>query len=578
MIDSSTDDNVLKGQASTGGVTIGYAIVQGEDRPKSDERHVAATSINFELEQLTKHRNAASSELQALILAARQMGGREIADIVTTQLEILHDPELNKELSRLIVEEKLTAEWAIEKVFRAYIARMEETGSEHMMERTADLRDIRDRLYRHLHFQTTPSAKIGNVLVAHEITPTELLEYSAHIKGAVMTRGGTTSHVAIIAASMGIPLVLGVRDLLKRVHNGDQLIVDADAGEVVINPTESQRRMARKKIKTLETRSLNHKSSVEPAVTRCGQRIVVRANVELEPELASLSDFRPEGIGLVRTESLVFWLGKDEAQKRQVDYYSAIVRAADGHGVTIRLLDVGGDKLTDRDSGEANPYLGWRGARLLLNQPGLLETQLDAILRVSGMYPGQIRIMLPMVTEIDEWYQFRSRYQAQCLRMQSSDIKIDVSIPLGLMIEVPSAALMAAEFACESDFMSIGTNDLTQYVLAVDRGNPMVADMYDSLHPAVLECIRMTVQAGISHSKPVSVCGESAGRYISAACLIGLGVYELSMQMRNIPSIRGLITRHTLEEFRQLASDFMEATTREKRTAAIRKWTSLFGL
>jgi phosphotransferase system enzyme I (PtsI) len=578
MIDSSADDNVLKGQASTGGVTIGYAIVQGEDRPKSDERYVAATSINFELEQLTKHRNAASSELQALILAARQMGGREIADIVTTQLEILHDPELNKELSRLIIEEKFTAEWAIEKVFRAYIARMEETGSEHMMERTADLRDIRDRLYRHLHFQTTRSAKIGNVLVAHEITPTELLEYSAHIKGAVMTRGGTTSHVAIIAASMGIPLVLGVRDLLKRVHNGDQLIVDADAGEVVINPTESQRRMARKKIKSLESRSLSHKSSVEPAVTRCGQRIVVRANVELEPELASLNDFRPEGIGLVRTESLVFWLGKDEAQKRQVDYYSAIVRAADGHGVTIRLLDVGGDKLTDRDSGEANPYLGWRGARLLLNQPGLLETQLDAILRVSGMYPGQIRIMLPMVTEIDEWYQFRSRYQAQCLRMQSSGIEIDESIPLGLMIEVPSAALMAAEFARESDFMSIGTNDLTQYVLAVDRGNPMVADMYDSLHPAVLECIRMTVQAGISHSKPVSVCGESAGRYISAACLIGLGVYELSMQMRNIPSIRGLITRHTLEEFRQLASDFMEATTREKRTAAIRKWTNSFGL
>src|SRR5690606_2423612 len=159
MIGSSTDDNVLKGQASTGGVIIGYAIVQGEDRPKSDERILTATSVDYELEQLAKHRDAASSELKALILAARQMGGREIADIVTTQFEILHDPELNKELSRLIVEENHTAEWAVEKVFRAYIARMEETGSEHMMERTADLRDIRDRLYRHLHFQTARTTK-----------------------------------------------------------------------------------------------------------------------------------------------------------------------------------------------------------------------------------------------------------------------------------------------------------------------------------------------------------------------------------------------------------------------------------
>src|SRR5690606_31257139 len=360
---------------------------------------------------------------------------------------------------------------------------MEETGSEHMMERTADLRDIRDRLYRHLHFQTARTTKNGNILVAHEITPTELLEYSTHIKGAVMTRGGSTSHVAIIAASMGIPVVLGVRDLLKRVHNGEQLIVDADAGEIVINPTETQRRSARKKNRALETRSLNEKNSVDPAVTRCGQRIVVRANVELEPELAYLNVFKPEGIGLVRTESLVFWLGKDEARKRQVDYYSAILQAANGHSVTIRLLDVGGDKITDRDSGEANPYLGWRGARLLLNQPGLLETQLDAILRVSGLYPGQIRIMLPMVTELDEWYQFKTRFTAFCTRMKDIGIEIDEAIPLGLMIEVPSAALMAADFARECDFMSIGTNDLTQYVLAVDRGNPMVADMYDSLHP-----------------------------------------------------------------------------------------------
>ena len=248
------------------------------------------------------------------------------------------------------------------------------------------------------------------------------------------------------------------------------------------------------------------------------------------------------------------------------------MRAAKGNPVTIRLLDIGGDKLLDRDTGETNPYLGWRGARLLLQHPEWIKTQLEAILEVSATYPGVLRIMMPMVTEMDEWLYFKHLYEQVQMERRHKGLGMDEHIPLGMMVEVPSVALRAGSFAKVCDFFSIGTNDLTQYILAVDRGNPLVSSMYDGLHPAVLDAIGLTVRAAEQHDIPVSVCGEAAAEPVSAACLIGLGVQELSMSPRSIPLIRGMIRRHTIEQFKAITASFLGADQRSEREALIRHW------
>jgi len=249
-----------------------------------------------------------------------------------------------------------------------------------------------------------------------------------------------------------------------------------------------------------------------------------------------------------------------------------MVQAAKGNPVTIRLLDIGGDKLLDRDTGETNPYLGWRGARLLLQHPEWIKTQLEAILDVSAIHPGVVRIMMPMVTEMDEWLQFKLLYEQVQQDRRRRGLSLDEQIPLGMMVEVPSVALRAAPFAKVCDFFSIGTNDLTQYILAVDRGNPLVSSMYDGLHPAVLDAIRLTVSAAKEHHIPVSVCGEAAAEPVSAACLIGLGVQELSMSPKSIPLIRSIIRRHSMEQFRELTASFLGADQRSEREELIRHW------
>lgn len=517
----------------------------------------------------------ATQELQALEQMALKLGGATIKEIVHTQSEILRDPILVQSITdRLKQNEPI--EQVIETVFSAHIARMEETGNAQLLERTSDLRDIRDRLFRHLTLHKESPRLGGSVLIATEITPTELLEYASGIRGAAMCKGGATSHVAIIASALEIPLVMGVRDLLRQVTSGDEVIIDADRKRVILHPDadayhEMTERQQRSRVFSGEpVRDVIQDQS--PAATSCGIGIPVRANIEFEPELALLDRYAAEGIGLVRTESI--WLRSMEAKtlERQRPYYQAIVQAAKGNPVTIRLLDIGGDKVLDSDTGESNPYLGWRGARLLLQHPEWIKTQLEAILEVSALHPGVIRIMMPMVTEMDEWLQFKALYEQVRSDCRHRGLALDEQIPLGMMVEVPSVALRAGPFAQVCDFFSIGTNDLTQYILAVDRGNPLVSSMYDGLHPAVLDAIRLTVAAAEHHGIPVSACGEAAAEPVSAACMIGLGVQELSMSPKAIPLIRGLIRRHSMQEFRELTASFLVADQRSEREALIRHW------
>jgi phosphoenolpyruvate-protein phosphotransferase (PTS system enzyme I) len=563
---------ILEGKAGTGGVVSGIALVLGEDLPSSASNHVHCDDPQAELIRFNQSKEKASKELSALLITAQRLGGSDVRNIIHTQLEILNDPELNSELHRTISNEFKTAEHAIEHVFRHYISRIEETGSAYMMERTADLRDLRDRIYRHLHFVSSPADFGGNILIANEISPTELLEYAPYIQGAATAKGGATSHVTIIASSMNIPFVAGVKDLTKYVITGDPILIDADNHALYLKPNAKLIAKIRKNASHHEMAGKLTEVDTQPASTSCGKSILVRANVEFESELDQLETFKPQGIGLVRTESMLMAIGASASMMSQLDYYRAMAAGSGPHGVTFRLLDIGGDKLTERDSGESNPHLGWRGARLLLDRPLILESQLDAILQVSAEYPGRVRLMLPMVSVLDEWLAFRKILDARMEHFERHNWPFDTNIRIGMMIEVPSAAISAHSLAQHADFLSIGTNDLTQYVLAVDRGNPLVSDLYESIHPAVLRAIRWIVDAGSAAGIPVSVCGEMASQPVAAACLIGMGVTELSMSFRAIPTIRRMIRRYNMRDFEEFLSKMMAANTRNDRESLSEKW------
>ncbi len=563
---------VLEGKAGTGGIVSGIALVLGEDLPKREADRLLCEDPQAEILRFNQSKQKAEQELAALMETAQRLGGSDVRNIIHTQIEILNDPELSSELHRTILSEQRTAEHAIEHVFRYYISRIEETGSAYMMERTADLRDLRDRIYRHLHLVASPSLGDGNILVANEISPTELLEYAPHILGAVAAKGGTTSHVTIIAASMGIPFLAGVRDLTKHVHAGDPILMDADQLALYLKPSARLVSRLRKKSMQQELAGKISEQDAMPASTACGRPIDVRANVEFESELEHFATYNPQGIGLVRTESMLMAIGASASATSQAGYYRSMAASVAGHDVTFRLLDIGGDKLTERDSGEANPHLGWRGARLLLDRPSILESQLDAILHVSAEYPGRLRLMLPMVSVLDEWLLFRKFLSSRMDHFERNSLPFDRGIRVGMMIEVPSAAIIARTLAKHADFLSIGTNDLTQYILAVDRGNPLVSDLYDSLHPSVLQSVLWVVEAGIEAGIPVSVCGEMASQPTAAACLIGMGVTELSMSIRSIPAIRRMIRSFSVHDFESVLSDVMGAQTKEDREQAAANW------
>jgi phosphoenolpyruvate-protein phosphotransferase len=378
--------------------------------------------------------------------------------------------------------------------------------------------------------------------------------------------------VVIIAKSIGIPFVVGLKELMDVAQNGLKVAIDADKAQLLLDPDPETCSLIQSRITKGQEQSRPSVDDLMPAQTQCGISIRVLANIEFGTDLEHIATYQPQGIGLVRTESMLMTMSSDQSVARQQEFYLSVVEASQSHSVTFRLLDIGGDKLKEKDILETNPHLGWRGARLLLDRPALLDTQLEALLRVSALHPGTIRIMLPMVTTVDEWYLFNEHLHTVQRRLSANQILYDPSIKYGMMIEVPSAAIMAHHLGKVADFFSIGTNDLTQYVMAVDRGNPKVSSLYDTLHPAVLEAIRITSEAAERHNIPVSLCGESASDPVSAACFIGLGVHELSMNPRAIPSIRKMIRTSTLEECKQFASNLLDAHTLVERKHVIQKW------
>lgn len=573
--DASGGERIIPGTGATAGVAIGSAYRYDASVPDPDREQIAADEVAAELKLLADAVQRAEQEIDTTRMLAHESLETRDQDIFEARAMMLRDEELFGAVRERIREQKESAGTALKRVLQRHRARLEESDDPYLRERTRDLVDLEKHLLRALQRgRVRWRIEDHSIVVAHSLTATEVLRLSRHgMLGCVTEDGGATSHGSIIADTLGIPTVVGASEDIGTVSTGDPVILDGDEGRLIVNPSPST--VDRYEQRSAEQEGPGLSSEVKsdrPAVTTDGQVVGLRANIDLEDELRRLESSGAEGIGLLRTEML--FLADQEgvpSEERQVQVYRKAAAAAGDQGATIRLLDLGGDKHFPSGPEELNPSLGWRGIRVLLDRPDdLLRPQLRALLRASA--EERLRVLLPMVTHLEEVRRVRAMLAEEQDRLSREGLAHSADLPLGVMVEVPAVAQQAEAFAEHVDFFSVGTNDLTQYVLAVDRSNDRVSDRYDALHPAVLALVQRAVEAGHGMGCSVEVCGEAAADVQAAPVLIGLGVDALSASPQSLPILRRLTRSISAEEARGLAEDGLDATDAETVRQRAREW------
>lgn len=542
------------------GIGIGKAVVIDIESAEVEPNSIAEKDIQGHKKKFVKANKSLTEELGLL---AKELNDKNTQEIIEAQLQIIQDPEIEKSVFSTIQEQLLSADYAIYSTYCKFIERLKDSGSELFKQRIVDLEDIRDQLIAIVCDQTHQHPVIkGDIIVAKDISPTELVAfYEKGIAGLVMEKGGPTSHAAIIAKSLGLSCVVSVNKATKHIEEGEQLILDSESGTLIYHPKRETLKAYRKKQK--DRLKLSATKCRDVFETKDGYPFRLLANIEFEAELPKVAENGARGIGLLRTESLLFGSRIRKGQEDQEVFYSHILEGTEGP-VTIRLFDVGGDKTTTRANKEDNPFLGWRGIRLLLDERQLLQNQLKAILKVSGKFPGRIRILVPMVSVMDEVDAIKKELAEAKDAVTAEGHSVDENIQFGLMVEVPSVAISAEKFAREVDFLSIGTNDLTQYTIAVDRGNERISELFQHYHPSVLKLIKMTQEGATQENADLSVCGELAGDPIGVAFLIGLGISDLSMLPHSVPQIAELISTYTKKEFEAFAESALNSVSAQQ--------------
>jgi len=571
---SDGGERIYTGIAVSPGIAVGPAFVFEREVYDVLESRVAEEDVQAELDRFESAIKRSERDLNKIIAISREKVGEDSAAIFDAQRMMLHDHTMHEEVVKSIRQDRANAAWAVHRVLERHRQKLEASDSEYFRERASDLGDVHDRIVRHLNRGRMLSAiEEEHVVVAENLTAADIVLFSRRgILGCAMDFGGPTSHVAIMARSLGVPAVLSLHDVSGGVTTGETIVIDGMHGRVIVNPTERTLEQYRTRQERFLRLKEEEKALVPlPAETQDGHAIGLQANLELREELELVTEYGAEGIGLFRTEILFLMEGRlSVSEADQFQMYRRVVEAASPGVSTFRILDLGGDKLLPVAHREQNPFLGWRGVRVLLARPELLMPQLRALLRASAF--GPTRIMVPMVTDITEMRAVRSMLAAAKEELRRDGVAFDENIPLGAMIEVPAAALLADRYAAECDFFSIGTNDLTQYTLAVDRGNDLVSALFQDLHPAVLRLIANTVEAGRKAGIPVSVCGELANNLRAVPILLGLGVETLSMAPVYLPGVKRVIRAMRFDEGRELAEAALASSDPEELTRRLDRW------
>lgn len=556
----------LKGISASPGIAIGPAFVIEEERLTFE--HQASSGSESELERLDHALNAGRAQLGKVLHTAGERLEQAEAAIFEAHIMFLDDPALLERVRKGIVEKVLSAPAAWSEGTEFYARQMEAMQDEYLKARAADIRDVGRRVLRLLlgkqgpegHPLTRPS-----IVLARDLAPSDTVRLEKTlVLGFCTAEGGPTSHTAILAKALGLPAVVGAGEALMLTSPGTLLIMDGDSGLLWVDPDAStQARYTRARESAQATAALELKAAHQPAVTRDGLQVEIVANVGTVDDSRRALELGAEGIGLLRTEFL--YLDRDAAptEAEQTQAYRSILEVMQDRPVVVRTLDVGGDKpLPYLDMPpEQNAFLGWRAIRMCLDRPDFFKTQLRALWRASAGH--DLRVMFPMIATLDEFRRARQLWLEARQEVAETGIALADSVQLGIMVEIPSVAMLAELFAVEVDFFSVGTNDLTQYTMAADRTNPHVAGLGDACHPAVLRQIRSVAQAAHAHGKWVGICGELGGDPAGLPLLLGLGLDELSMTPHSIPGAKAIIRRWSAPEARALADEALRLDSAE---------------
>lgn len=561
---------VRDGISAAPGIVVGPAYVLRWDAPRVPHETISADEVELAVERFDEAREWSKQRIRAIQQQAAKRLGPVEAQIFDPQLLMLDDADLVEGTAAYIRDNHLSAARAFELRMLEFQSQWSATGHPMVMDRLNDLLDVKLRVIRRLLGLAEPEFAINAtgrkvVVIARDLTPTITVQLDRDAILGIATDAGTrTSHSAILARAAGLPAVVSLGDLSEHVETGQEVVLDGRAGRVIVEPTEREKALYRgRDIKVREWEQELLLLAHMEAVTLDGQPVLLRANIDLPAEADAASRHGAQGIGLLRTEFLVIGRSTFPEEEEQFRAYRHAAETFPNHAVYIRTFDLGGDKfpLFLHMPPEENPFLGWRAIRVCLDMPELFRTQLRALLRASAH--GDVRIMLPLVNDIDELRRTRLLLEEEEERLRNERVPFNAGYKVGIMIETPAAAMTAMELTQHADFFSIGTNDLVQYTLAVDRGNARLAHLYNPFHPSVLRLLERTAEAGRAAGIEVSVCGELAANPLGVFLLLGLDITALSVGPASLPEIKKVIRAVPVVEARAAAQEALRADTAE---------------
>lgn len=561
--DLPESESVFQGLGAAQGIAIGKAYLFRRENFAVEEGTLAEGQIDAELVRLEAAIERSEKELNKIASLTEQKVGGTAPQIFMAQIMMLHDEALMGAVRHRIVQERKYASAVVsEEIAKHQQILINKSGDPLFRERVEDMQDLKERLIRHLlSGQLVSRIPEGSIVVATMLTPADVILFSRqNILGCATETGGLTSHAALICQSLNIPMVVGARQIAERVETGKVIIVDGNAGVAIVNPSPDTLSAYERKQKraTVSPVTIEKLASAETR-TKCGKRIHVYSNIDFKEEIGGVAKYGSEGVGLYRSENLFLSTSKHPSEAEQCDYYLSLAEAIAPKPLVIRLFDIGGDKLLRFSYKETNPNLGWRGARILIDVPEILETQVRAILRAN--VHGNVKMMIPMVASVEEILAIQksvAKIKAEMKRRK--EIQND-EIEIGAMIEVPSAVMMIEEIAQLVDFVSVGTNDLIQYALAVDRNNDIVQNLYNKFHPAIARMIAIVVRAAKKHKREVSICGEMAADKLAIPLLLGLGLESFSVVSASVPVFKKIVSETSLDDARELAKTCLALAT-----------------
>ena len=572
---------VVRGIGVSPGVAMGPALIVQWDFPDVPDRAVAPDRVEDEVRRLREAVDEVVAHLNDLGQKVLRRAGPEEARIFDAQILMAQDEDFLGSVEMLIRKNQLSAETAYE--FKALELRNQWSGAARLRERLADLNAIQLRIINRLLGRT--GTELGGmpsdeqvIVVAHELSPGLTVQLDReHVVGLVSEEGTRTAHAAILAHSLGIPAVMGAVGAMARIPSGTMLLLDGQSGVIVLDPTRDELDDAKTQVSRRHRLELQLEGIVdEPAVTPSGRPILLMGNVDLPEEIETAQRLGAQGVGLLRTEFLLTGRATLPTEDEQAEYFRRVAVAFPGHTIIIRSFDLGGDKfpVAFKSSPEANPFLGWRSIRVCLDEPEVFRPQVRAVLRAA--VGRDVQLMLPLVTRVEEVLEVKAIVREEAESLRAAGVRAAATVPVGVMIETPAAVLIADRLAEVSEFFSVGTNDLTQYTMAVDRGNARLADRFTPHHPSIVRQLHQVLEVGRAAGLPVSVCGEMASEALSAVLLIGLGYDRLSISPPALPLVKWVVRTVPDQAARRAAEAALGSSSAEEVSAALRETVGEF--